>query len=243
MYPLTVAWASAYMSEHPGTLIQVTGGGSEGGFEALIDGEADLSAASRPMSGAELLALMRSTTIPPHYVLTARDALCLYSHPDNTIHSLSLADLRDIFSGRVRNWKEVGGDDAPIRLLRRNDASGTHTFFLDHVMRGQPIAGDAAIFPTTPAIIEEIARDPHAIGYGGIGYTKGIKPLRVDNIEASETNVRSGAYPLSRYLYLYARSKPAGETRRFVEWVQSPSGQRIVVRMGFIPLYTEAMVY
>jgi phosphate transport system substrate-binding protein len=195
------------------------------------------------MSGAEMLELMRSTTAPPHYVLTARDALCLYTHPDNTLHSLSLGEVRDIFSGKVRNWKEVGGDDAPIRLLRRNDASGTHTFFLDHVMRRQPIAGNVAVFPTTPDIIEAIARDPHAIGYGGIGYTKGIKALRVENIEASEANVRSGRYPLSRYLYLYARSKPSGEVRRFVEWVQSPAGQRIVEQTGFIPLYTESMVY
>jgi phosphate transport system substrate-binding protein len=237
MLYLAQKWAEAFMREHPGMSIIVEGGGTEVGVEALIEGEAEFCTASRPLTPEEIARIAREYRSLGFSVLTARDALCFYTHMDNTVLSLTLDQIAGIFRGQIRNWKELGGDDAPIEVLSRDPNSGTHAYLEDHVLRGGKVREDARILPGTAAIVREVSRDMHAIGYGGLAYGENVYDLDVDGVPPFPENVRNGKYPVSRYLYLYSVKPPEGTQKQFVDWILSPAGQRVVQKVGYVPLY------
>jgi phosphate transport system substrate-binding protein len=238
MLELNRRLAAAYMLEHPGVPIRVEGGGTRSGVEALVADTADLAAASRPLTPAEVASLYdQFKTLGVGYLM-ARDALSVYLNPDNPVRDLDLADVRAIFTGRISNWSEVGGPTLPITVILRPPSSGSYRFFRDHVLRGEPYFTGATIGLRTADVVDLVRSDPAAIGYGGLAYGNDLVHCAIDGVEPREENLREGRYALARYLVFYASAPPDGDARAFVEWCLGPEGQKIVREVGFIPLWT-----
>ena len=237
MLRLVQRWAEAFMAAHPGIVVEVEGGGTAVGIRSLIRGRADIATASRPLTSDEARQLVEGRGSLGYAILTARDALSVYLHPDNPVTDLTLDQLRGIFSGELRRWSEVGGSDAEIVVLNRNPASGTQLFFAEHVLRGASYRRDARVLPTTAAIVAAVAADPHAIGYGGIGYAEGVRLCTIDGVAPSTLNVRRGTYPIARYLYFYTAEAPDGLLQELVDWVLGSEAQALVTEAGYVALY------
>ena len=234
--------AEAFMAKNPATTVQVTGGGSGVGIAALINGTTEIAASSRPIKTSEIDKLKARFASVGYTYPIARDGLSVYLNERNPVRELTMAQLRDIYTGRVTNWKQVGGNDATIILYSRENSSGTYQYFKDHVLKGADFAPRAQTLQGTAAVVNAVAKDANGIGYGGAAYARGIhfaairqdasSPARLPTLE----NVRSGEYPISRYLYLYTRSRPSGATRQFIEWAAGPEGQQIVTQVGYFPV-------
>uniref|UniRef100_A0A832I294 Phosphate-binding protein n=1 Tax=Eiseniibacteriota bacterium TaxID=2212470 RepID=A0A832I294_UNCEI len=235
-------WAEEYMRAHPKAVIQVTGGGSGTGIAALINGTTDICQASRPMKEDEKRKLRDRFQTMGVEIPVARDGLAIYLHESNPVEALSLEQLRGIYTGRITNWKELGGPDARIVLYSRENNSGTYVYFKDHVLGGRDYSPACQTLPGTAAVVNAVARDPHGIGYGGGAYGRGVKEIAVRKDAASPAvkpsleTVRDGSYPVSRYLYFYLRQRPTGEAKAFVDWVLSDEGQQIVTKVGYFPV-------
>jgi phosphate transport system substrate-binding protein len=242
MVILVQRWAEAYMGTHPGTIVQVTGGGSGTGIAALINGTTDVCMASRPMKDDEKRKLRDRYQTLGVEIPVAKDGLSIYLHEQNPVQELSLEQLRAIYTGAVTNWKELGGGDALITLYGRENNSGTYVYFKDNVLLGRDYSARCQTLPGTAAVVNAVARDPNGIGYGGAAYAKGVKDCAVRRAAGSPAvlpsadAVRDGSYPITRYLYLYTRNKPAGEVKQFVDWVLSGAGQQLVTRVGYFPV-------
>jgi phosphate transport system substrate-binding protein len=237
MHPLVQRWAEEFMRSHPRRIIEAEGGGTGRGIQALIEGRADLSAASRTMLPEEVRQLLDRRGFLGMNVLTGKDALSIYVHPDNPVQNLDLEELAGIFSGRVRNWAEVGGDSLDILVVGRQPNSGTFFFFRERVLRGAPYATGTRTVPNTRTVTLEVARNRAAIGYGGMAYGRDVVHCSVNGVAPTHDNVRNGSYPLSRYLYLYTSGPLQGLVQEFVDWVLSEAGQRLVREVGYIPLW------
>ncbi len=234
--------AEAFMSRNPGTQIHVTGGGSGVGIAALINGTTDVAAASRPIKTSEIDKLKARFATRGVGIPIARDGLAVYLNTANGVQELSLEQLRDIYTGKITNWKEVGGKDAAIILYSRENSSGTYTYFKDNVLMGKDYAPRAQTLQGTAAVVNAVSKDPNGIGYGGAAYAKGVKFAKVKKGARSAgflpslDTVRSGEYPISRYLYLYLRANPSGDAKKFIEWALTPEGQKIVTDVGYFPV-------
>lgn len=236
MINLAHRWAEVYMKVRPGVSVYSDGGGTATGIEALIKGEIDICTASRPLRPEEARRLAERHGYLGVSFLVAKDALSIYVHPENPVRNLNLAQVREIFTGKITNWKIVGGADAEIVLLHRAPNSGTYLYFQEHVLDGQPYSPSARTMPGTQAIVNAIAENPGAIGYGGIAYGKKIVHCRVGGVAPTEENVRNDSYPISRYLYFYTIKEPSGMVKSFIDWVLSREGQREVKQIGYVPL-------
>jgi phosphate transport system substrate-binding protein len=246
---LAQKWAEIYMGEHPEVKIQVTGGGSGVGFAALQNGGADIADASRPIKSAERVACIKMFGKNPREYKVALDGLSVYVNSENPVSELSIEQLEKIFTGKIRNWKEVGGPDSPITIYSRENSSGTYEFFKDHVLKGQDFVSCAQTMPGTAALLQNVSRDNNAIGYGGAAYGHGAKTLKIRKadgepaIEPTEENVVSGKYPIWRYLYIYLNpDKDKGEIAAYLNWVRSAEGQKVVRQVGYYPLREVAAV-
>jgi phosphate transport system substrate-binding protein len=235
-------WAETYMNTTPGQVVMVTGGGSGTGIAALINGTTDICQASRAMRQDEKLKLRDRYQTMGIETPVARDGVTIYVHESNPVPSLTVAQLRDIYLGKTTNWKQVGGRDATILLYGRENSSGTYGFFKEMVLENRDFADRLQALPGTSAVVNAVSKDPNGIGYGGAAYARGVKevPLKSDDKSAavvpSLASVSDGSYPLSRYLFFYTRQKPAGDVKKFVDWVLSPTGQEIVSKVGYYPL-------
>jgi len=234
--------AEAFMKANPETQIQVTGGGSGVGIAALINGTTDIAAASRPIKTSEIDKLKQRFATTGFAVPIARDGLSVYLNEKNPVKELTIAQLRAIYTGAVTNWKQVGGNDAQIILYSRENSSGTYQYFKDNVLLGKDYAPRAQTLQGTAAVVNAVAKDANGIGYGGAAYAKGIKFAAVKKDDKSPAytpsleTVRSGQYPISRFLYLYTRVKPAKEMKIFLDWATGPKGQEIVTKVGYFPV-------
>lgn len=245
---LAVEWAEAYQAVRPDMRITVTGGGSGTGIAGLINGAVDIANASRQMKPEELESAEANGIAPVEHVI-ARDAIAIVIHPSNPVDRLTLQQLSDIFSGRIVNWSEVGGEDRPIVLLSRESNSGTHVYFLEQVVRlGDKHATtlfspDTLLMPSSEGISAEVRQNPNGIGYDGLGYvTPDQKTIAVAKesggpfvLPMVET-VNSGEYPIARDLYMYTAGEPQGTIAEYLDWIRSPEGQAIVGELGFVPL-------
>ena len=242
MVILAQRWAEIYMSKHPGTVIQVTGGGSGTGISALINGTTDICNSSRPMKKSEKEKLKQRFNSLGVEIKTAKDGLSVYLNSTNPVEELSLAQLKYIYTGEVTNWKQVGGPDAKIILYSRENNSGTYVFFKDNVLQGKDYAPSAQNMPGTAAVVNAVAKDKFGIGYGGAAYGKGIKFVKVKKDDAtpgalpSEENIKTGKYPITRYLFMYTRSRPTGALQEYIDWILSEEGQSIVTKVGYFPV-------
>ncbi|MDZ7276454.1 MAG: phosphate ABC transporter substrate-binding protein [candidate division KSB1 bacterium] len=237
MIMLVQRWAEEFMLRHPGLAIYVEGGGSAAGIAALIKGEADISAASRPLRAIEARQLAARQHTIGVASLVAKDGLSIYLNPANPVRNLSLAQVRDIYLGRIKSWREVGGRDVPITALSRSPNSGTYLYFQEHVLEGQAYGHHVISLPTTAAIVAAVAEDSTAIGYGGIAHGRQLVHCSINGITPTIEAVRRDLYPITRYLYLYTVQKPQGTAKLFIDWVLSKEGQRLVQEMDYVPLF------
>jgi phosphate transport system substrate-binding protein len=240
---LAQKWAEIYMSKHPEVKIQVTGGGSGIGFAALQNNTTDIADASRPIKPAERAACIKSFGKSPREYKVALDGLSIYVHAQNPVKELSLDQLEQIFTGKVKNWKDVGGSDGPITVYSRENSSGTYEFFKEHVLKGHDFVSSAQTMPGTAALLENVSRDKNGIGYGGAAYGHGAKALKVKKdadspaIEPTEENVVSGKYPIWRFLFNYlSPEKDKGEIAAYLNWIRSAEGQKVVKEVGYYAL-------
>lgn len=235
-------WAEAYMAKNAATSIQVTGGGSGTGISALINGTTDVCQASRSMKDDEKSKLRDRYNTTGTEIPVARDGLSVYVNASNPVKELTLDQLRLIFTGKVTNWKELGGNDAKIIVYSRENSSGTYVFFKEHVLKNADYTARAQSMPGTAAVVNAVAKEKNSIGYGGAAYAKGIHVLLIKKDAGSPgvtpdlAHVQDGTYPLSRPLFFYLRNKPTGEIKTFVDWVLSPEGQSIVGKVGYFPI-------
>ncbi|MBN1397362.1 MAG: phosphate ABC transporter substrate-binding protein [Bacteroidetes bacterium] len=242
MVILAQRWAELYMQKNPGVVIQVTGGGSGTGISGLINGTTDICNASRPMKPSEKSKLKQRYNSLGVEIKTAKDGLSIYVNEKNPVQEFSLAQLRGIYTGKITNWKEIGGPDQRIILYGRENNSGTYVYFRDNVMMGDDYSSTMQSMPGTAAVVNAVAKDEFGIGYGGAAYGKGIREAKVKVDEKSpayaptEENVKSGNYPIARYLYLYVRSRPSGAIKDYIDWILSPEGQSIVKKVGYFPV-------
>lgn len=244
---LALAWAEEYMKTHPDVRISVTGGGSGTGIAALINGTAHIANASRAMKPEEIEAA-RANGFDPVEFIVALDAIAIVVHPSNPVNHLTLQQISDIYTGKITNWKEVGGEDRPIVLLSRESNSGTYVYFLEHVVRlGDPksnllFSPDTLLMPSSEGISTEVRQNPNAIGYDGLGYVTpdqkviavGLDPDGPFVLPSVDT-VNDGSYPISRPLYMYTAGEPQGAVKAYLEWILT-EGQAIVPTLGFVPL-------
>lgn len=237
MLLLTTKWAGDFMSLHPRTAVYAEGGGTETGIDALIEGDADICAASRTLLPEEVRRLLQKRGSLGISVLTAKDALSVYLHPDNPVRNLTLGQVTGLFTGEIRNWKEVGGNDLPVTVISRQPNSGTYLFFEEHVLRGRHYREEAETVASTEAVIRRVRAVPGAIGYGGLPYGEDLLHVAIEGIKPTAENVRDGSYPIARYLYLFASRPLDGQIKTFVDWVLSSAGQAIVRDVGYIPLW------
>jgi phosphate transport system substrate-binding protein len=242
MVILAQRWAERYMSRHPGVAVQVTGGGSGTGISALINGTTDICNSSRPMKKSERDKLKQRYGTLGVEVKCAQDGLSIYVNESNAVQELSLRQIRDIYTGAVTNWKQVGGADQRIILYSRENNSGTYVYFKDNVLEGSDFSPAAQNMPGTASVVNAVAKDRWGIGYGGAAYGKGIRELKVKQDDGSPAyapnmeTIRDGTYPIARYLYMYLRNKPSGAIKEYVDWVLGDEGQGIVNEVGYFPI-------
>ena len=235
MTDLNKRLATDYESTHPGSKVRVLTSDSGQGIADLIAGTASIAASSRAIRPDES-AKMKAVGLP-----IARDGIAIYVHPGNPVDSLTEAELTGIFAGKITNWKEVHGVDAPIAVYVRENGSGTAEFFKEHVLGGKNAAypTGARELQSTAAVIAAVASNRFAIGYAGAAVTKAAKvlPLRKTAgspaISPTREAVLRGVYPLARILYYYVSGTPQGDLLEFTQWVLSPRGQQTVTQAGY----------
>jgi phosphate transport system substrate-binding protein len=248
---IALAWAETYREVDPSVSIAVTGGGSGTGIASLINGTVDIANASRSMKENEIEDA-RSNGIEPVEHVVAIDALAVIVNLENPVSELTIAQLADIYTGRITNWSGVGGNDAQIILVSRETNSGTHVYFLEEVVRkgekenSDIFAPQTLLMPSSVGITSEVRRNPNAIGYDGLGYVDPLheKMLSValdgesPYVPPTTMTAKEGTYPLSRDLYMYTAGEPSGAIAEYLRWILSPPGQKIVEDLGFVPLET-----
>ena len=245
---VALAWAEAYGQIKPEVQVAVTGGGSGTGIAALINGTVDMANASREIKEEER-AEAEANGIEPVEHTVAGDAIAIVVHPDNPVDGLTIPQLSDIFTGKITNWTEVGGEDRPIVLLSRESNSGTHVFFLEQVVRQGDkeskalFSPDTLLMPSSEGISAEVRQNPNAIGYDGLGYVThdqkvvGVAPTEgAAYVMPTVETVKDGSYPIARGLYIYTAGEPEGAILEYLNWILGPQGQEIVLELGFVPL-------
>lgn len=248
MVNLGQAWAERYMELNPTEFIAVTGGGSGTGIASLISGTCDVVMSSRDIKKKKIL-LAEKRGIMPYEVTVGLDGLAVVVHPDNPISELTIDQLAGIFTGKIKNWKELGGLDAKIVILSREVNSGTHVYFKEHVLsqEGATVIEEFApwslLLSSSHAIAEEVASNTSAIGYYGIGYISDQqKAVSIAQDKDSEfvkpslENVSNNRYPIARPLLIYTNGEPQGLVKKFVDFMLSDEGQEIVLKTDFVPV-------
>ncbi len=243
MVNLGQRWAEEFMNEYSEASMSVTGGGSGTGIAAMINGTIDIALSSRAIKEEEIeQAADNDVEIVEH--ITGRDGIAIAVNPNNPVDELTMAEIKDIFTGEKTNWSDFGGEDAEITLYSRESNSGTYVFFREFVLEDEDYASFANLMPSTQAIVEGVIQDENGIGYIGLAYLDddGIKGVSVAAEEGAEAtfpsmeNVIAGDYPVARPLFLYTDGEPEGVVKLFMDFVMSEQGQQIVEDIGFVPV-------
>lgn len=249
MVNLVQAWVEAFQEKHPDADVSVTGGGSGTGIAALSNHTTDIAMSSRDIKDSEKATIEKDGGKLQEFKV-AQDALTVGVHPSNPVKELTIAQLSDIYAGKITDWKDVGGKPGKIVALSREKSSGTHVFFLEEIVRRgnskgtEEFAPTVLMMPASKAIVDEIAKNPQAIGYYGLGYHRpsdatalGVKKDdKATAVEPTEENVLNGSYPISRPLFLYVAKEPEGVAKAYIEFAQSDEGQKLVVDQHFVPM-------
>lgn len=245
------AWAERYYELNT-VRVYVTGGGSGTGIAALINGTVDIANSSREMKDSEI-AQAKAKGIEPVEFIVGHDALAIYVHKDNPIPSITLAQLAEIYGdgGKVLKWSDLGvtvpgaHDEGAIVQVSRQNNSGTYEYFREAVLGKRDFRLGTKDMQGSKDVVDMVSRTPGAIGYSGLAYNNPqVRMLKVAKaegqpaVEASEANALSGSYPIARPLFMYTKGKPEGEVKRYLDWILSDQGQRIIQEMGYSPVRT-----
>jgi len=238
--PVAQAALEAYMKAHPGVNISLSGGGSGEGIKGLIDRTADIATSSREIKPKEV-ELAKSKGVAPVAHTVAIDALTPIVHPRNSVNNLTIDQLSQIYQGKIKNWKEVGGDNLQIVIVSRDSSSGTFESWGQLVLNNAKVSPRAQLQASSGSVVQAVSKNRYAIGYVGIGYlNQSVKALTVNGIAASAKTALSKEYPIARPLYMYTDGQPIGVVAGFIKFVLSPAGQKLVAREGFVPVAGEA---
>lgn len=242
MVQLAQAWAQDFMKAHSDMDVQVTGGGSNTGIAALINKTTEIANASRPMKDEEK-ASAKEKGVDAKEFIVAQDALSIIVNVSNPVKDLTIAQLKDIYMGKVTNWKEVGGPDKKIIANGRESSSGTFVFFQEHVLNKEPFATAVLQSPSTNQIVDNVSQDAGGIGYVGLGYVNDkvrAVPIKKDAaspaVHGEVKTVLDNSYSLSRPLYEYTAGEPSGAAKTWIDWIMSADGQAVVEKLGFVPV-------
>ncbi len=226
--PFAELLAEEFMNLHPEISINVQGGGSSAGILATMSGAADIGMSSRELTGEETT--LRSVPI-------AIDGLALIVHPSNPVKGLSLAQVREIYAGNIKNWNEIGGSEKSIHLVTREEGSGTRDAFQKLVMGKETIAATAIVQDSNGAVREVVANDPAAVGFISLGLVnERVKALEIDGIEATKENIVNSTYRLFRRFLFLTREVPTGEIKQFIEFTLSTEGQNFLSNEGLVSI-------
>jgi phosphate transport system substrate-binding protein len=217
--------------------ISISASGSGDGAKALIDGSTPLAMLSREMKESELKQA-KDKGVNPRQILIGYDCLTPIVHPSNPVKNLTLAQLKDIYTGKITDWKEVGGAAGRIEVVSRDSSSGTFEYWSEHVLKKERVFARAQMQASSGAVAQTVSKQKTAIGYVGLAYTKNpaIKAVGVEGVAGSVENTLNGTYPISRGLYLYTNGEPAGDAAKLVDFILSDVGQKIVADVDYVPL-------
>ena len=240
--PLSQKEAETFMKKNTSAKITVTGGGSGVGIAAFVDGSTDIAMSSRKMKMSEKLKLQDAGKAYKE-VIIAYDALSVIVNPANKVSQLTREQLEGIFTGKITNWKEVGGDDEKIVAYSRESSSGTYEFFKEHILNNKNYGSSLLMMPATGAVVQSVSQTKGAIGYVGFAYIeKNIKALKVSYdkgktfVEATVANAKNKSYPVVRPLYYYYLTKDAAKVKPLIDYILSNEGQKVVSDIGYISL-------
>lgn len=235
--PVVQKASESFMAAHPDIALSISGGGSGNGIKALIEGQCAIAMSSRDMHEKEVKAA-NAKNVTPVRTSIAFDAIVPVVHPENPVKSMTSDQLRDIYTGKIKNWKEVGGKDAKIVVISRDTSSGTFECWNELIMKKQRVMPAALMQASNGAVVQAVAKNPNAIGYIGLGYLdKTVHGMTVDGVQATPENAVSRTWPISRELLLYTNGEPAGNVKLFMDYMLDPTkGQKDVVAAGYVPL-------
>jgi phosphate transport system substrate-binding protein len=235
--PIAKAFAEYYMGKHPEVNITVSESGSGNGAKSLINGACDVATLSRPMKNSEVKAAQDAGILALERVV-AMDGIVLAVHPGNPLANLTVGQIRDIYTGKIKNWKDLGGPDQPIVVISRDTNSGTYESFETLVMNKEKMGEKVEYVGSNGAIRQRVMSTPAAIGYVGLAFTEGVKALTVNGVEATPDTVTSKKYPVARPLYMYTNGRPKDGTALsdYINLGTTPEGKRIIEDTGFVPL-------
>jgi phosphate transport system substrate-binding protein len=224
--PFAELLAEEYMNRFPGKMVYVQGGGSTAGIQATMTGTTDIGMSSRPLKGPERKL---------HAIEIARDAIALIVHPENHIDNLSTKMVQEIFSGRIKSWKEAGGPNHQITVVTREEGSGTRGAFHELIMENHDVDLGAIVQDSNGAVRQLVSSDPHSIGYISLGLVDdGVKALKIDGVTPDTSTVIKGEYRLVRPFLFLVKGRPEGSIKAFIDFALSPEGQMLLSEEGLI---------
>jgi phosphate transport system substrate-binding protein len=234
--PIAQKAAEVFMKKNPDVKVYVSGSGSGTGIKALIDGTTNIATSSREAKEKEIAdGKAKGVTLTAHKI--ALDGIVPIVHPSMNMESISMEQLRDIYNGKIKTWKELGGSDRPISIVSRDTSSGTYEVWEEKILKGDKVRPDALLVASSGQAVQTVAENRYAIGYIGIGYIdKSIKALKVNSRAATDQSVRDGSWPIARPLFMYTNGKPAGKIATFIDFMLSQEGQKIVNEVKYVSI-------
>jgi len=234
--PIAQSCAEAFMNQHSDVNISVQGGGSGVGIASIIDGTADIGDASRSIKDSER-EKAKSNNVDAYENVVALDGIAVIVHLKNSVSALTKDQIKDVYTGKISNWADLGGKKGKIVVISRDSSSGTFETFNELALEKEKVRPDALMNASNNAVAQTVARTPGAIGYIGLGYlTSSVKAVDVDGIEATKENVVNGSYSLARKLFMYTNGAPTGLTKQFIDFILSDAGQKLVDKAGFVSI-------
>jgi phosphate transport system substrate-binding protein len=236
--PIAQKVVEAFMKEHPEVNISISGGGSGNGIKALIDGTTNIANSSRFLKDEEVKLALEKGVYPVPFAI-AYDCIVPVVHAENPVVDLTMAQLKAIYMGEIKNWKEVGGSDKEIVVVSRDTSSGTYEVWEEKVMKKERVYAGALLQASNGAVAQTISKNKYAIGYLGIGYVdKSVKALTVNGVPGNTETALNGKFPVSRALFMFTKGWPTGDILTFINYVLNPQkGQKFIQEAGFVPLY------
>ena len=235
--PVVQKAGESFMASHPDVELSISGGGSGNGIKALIEKQCDIAMSSRDIKEKEVEAAKKNG-VTPNRIAIAVDAIVPVVNPANTVAALTSAQLRDIYNGKITNWKEVGGADGKIVVISRDTSSGTFECWQELIMKEDRVSPAALMQASNGAVVQTVSKNKNAIGYVGLGYMdKSTKGLKVNDVTATAQTALSKQWPIARELFVFTNGAPAGGAKAFVEYLLDPGkGQKDVLEVGYVPL-------
>lgn len=234
--PVAQKAAEVFMKKNPNIRVYVSGSGSGTGIKALIDGTTHIATSSREAKDKETASAKAKGVILTGHAI-ALDGIIPIVHPSMKIDDISMEQLRDIYNGKIKRWKELGGPDRPISVVSRDTSSGTYEVWEEKVLKGDKVRPDALLVASSGQAVQTVAKNKFAIGYIGIGYIeKSVKVIEVNGKTASANTVRDGSWPIARPLFMYTNGKPSGTNAKFIDFMLSKEGQKIVNEVKYVSI-------